>query len=363
MARKKRNNRLLEDIIMLIVSVICSVLLIIAYFSPGVNPNDSSWPALLGLVFPVIYLFEVFLCLYWIIRWRVYSVFLLLILVMGVTKVGLFYRVDVTKEYEQERKRSDVSVMSYNVYAFIGEGKQMNKTLDLVDSLKPGILCLQEYQTTPWIPKTKIDSILSDYTYQRVKFGRYYSKQDTGWGLAVYSKYPIINSKYIEFDKSANAAMWVDLKLAKDTVRLYNLHLQSHKISTKDIDFLRNEMMIDSTAQVSRDKLGSILKSIDKNNKLRANQADSLAIEISRSPYPVIVCGDFNDTPISYTYRTIRGEMRDAFIQGGRGASPTYGDLFRIDYVLYSDNFTLKSYQTIYSDESDHLPVMAIFSY
>lgn len=158
--------------------------------------------------------------------------------------------------------------------------------------------------------------------------------------------------------------MWVDLKIYSDTIRLFNTHLVSTSIKLEDDQYLRSrEFIADSLRE---DKLTDIISRYKNSTVLRAQHADSLTKVIAESPYSVIVCGDLNDTPMSYTYSTLSENLNDAFQECGVGYPYTFRgfmNTLRIDYFLASGNIVFKSYTTdTENDFSDHYPIITQFS-
>ena len=159
------------------------------------------------------------------------------------------------------------------------------------------------------------------------------------------------------FPESQNSAMWVDIAVRKDTIRVFNNHLQTTQIDENDRKFLRTEPLSDT---LRNDKAKGIARKLKRNFMKRAEQADSVALRIHDGTPRVIVCGDFNDTPMSYVYRTMARGLRDAFRECGSGYSHTFRGFYntlRIDYVL-SGGFEPLSYEVLPVDYSDHHPVV-----
>ena len=155
-----------------------------------------------------------------------------------------------------------------------------------------------------------------------------------------------------------------DLRLDRDTVRVFCNHLRSTHIKSSDSDYLMNYRFLTDTA--SHEKLHSILSRLRYNSISRSHQVDSLSQLIAATPHARIVCGDFNDTPLSYTYRLMSRGLQDAFREKGRGFSHTYRgfyNTFRIDYVLVSDDFEVLSYEVPSVEFSDHHPVFVRLKY
>jgi endonuclease/exonuclease/phosphatase family metal-dependent hydrolase len=160
---------------------------------------------------------------------------------------------------------------------------------------------------------------------------------------------------------STSAGIWADVRIKSDTVRVIGLHLKSTSIKPEDTKFLEShEYLLDS----DRDsKLRSIAGRLSENNRKRAVQAKIVEEFIENSPYKVIVCGDFNDVPLSYTYQTIAKRLNDAFSEMAVGFAYTYNTrykLLRIDNILVSPEIEVASYEVDNKvDLSDHYPVIA----
>ena len=183
------------------------------------------------------------------------------------------------------------------------------------------------------------------------------SSGKTSPGILTISKYPIINRGDIVHPESSSLTIFTDLVINSDTIRIYNNHLQSFRLRRMEKSFL---------AEIGADKgmyeIKSISKLLKKGFADRAAQSKSVKEHIENSPYPVIVCGDFNDTPVSFSYRKIRNGLLDAFVEAGSGAGFTYRDKYppnRIDYILYDDTFNCTGFSLNRVDYSDHYPITA----
>ena len=365
-AESRRRGMNLLDYVLLIATVICAAVLLLAYLARYVNPNDVWIFAFLGLAAPVFYIVNVVLLLYWVLRWRAYAFIPLAVLLTGIGGISSFFRPVLSKRYVEPSDEAALTVVSYNVMGFLSREdprhvSNMRETVSFIDSLAPDLLFIQEYQSTPKAPAREIDSLLGALPYRVVNY-KVSGTPGHGWGLAIYSRYPVVRSGHVDFEHSTNSSLWADVAVRKgDTLRLFNNHLQTTSINSSDRDFITTPEFMQSDSETKKERVRNIVHKLRENYKIRARQADSLAPLIASSPYPVIVCGDFNDTPMSYAYHTIRGGLSDAFSEKGHGMTNTYRgffNLFRIDYVLHSSELETLSYSTPPSDRSDHNPVL-----
>jgi endonuclease/exonuclease/phosphatase family metal-dependent hydrolase len=256
-----------------------------------------------------------------------------------------------------------IKVLSYNVQIF-GLYNNENKREEIIHFLQeemPDIACFQEYCQDKNLEEAKqIKNAVEakDYClYTPLSRGKY------EFGMAIFSKFPIINKGTISFENAkTNHAMFVDLKINKDTIRVYNLHFQSIYFGAEDYLFAKQPT---NDTDFSNEKLKKnsirILKKIKTGFAKRSAQVDTIAHHIKLSPYKTIVCGDFNDPPWSYTYKQIRNLLDDSFVKSGKGRENTMiiNKLlsFRIDYIFYDKSFDSYGFTTKKLNASDHYPV------
>ncbi len=356
------------DVVLYVLTCAVAVAMILAYYAPYVNPNTVYWFAFFGLAAPFIYIGNALLMLYWTVRWRSIAWLSLAIFVLGFGHVGKYFRPQLSKTYEQTskneqtREKGTIRILSYNVDGFWGNtiGEPESKMREIAEYIRgkdPDIVCMQDYEVNHINRRVVLDSLLESLKYQAIYFTKT-GGDNVGWGVAVYSKYPIVNKDYIDFPESRNSAMWADIAVRKDTIRIFNNHLQTTEIDEGDREFLRTEPLFDTSRN---DKAREIVRKLNRNFKKRAGQADSMALRIHDGTPRVIVCGDFNDTPMSYTYHRMRGDFVDAFKSKGRGVVFTYRRLMgvlRIDYLFHSKDFETVSYHSEQPEWSDHNPVV-----
>ena len=326
-------------------------MLILAYLSPYVSP-DRFWPiAFLGLGFPILFFVNGAFLIIWVLLRSKKLLFPLFIFLLGYNQICSTYQIFPKTGIKQ----NGIEVLSYNVHYFESplkaKGTKNPKILGYLSSTGSEIFCLQEAELDD-NGKFSLQGIMA--ALSGIKFAHKGSN-----GLVTLSKYPIRNKGEIRFSGSSNLVIFSDLIIDNQmTVRVYNCHLQSYSIDPEDYNITDpSEFEADKQEIEKAKKITFKLKS---GFILRASQARKLADHIGKSPFPVIVCGDFNDTPVSFTYRKVRGDLKDAFVESGWGVSNTYnGKLpsFRIDYIFTDKKFTPVNYKRDKVNFSDHYPI------
>jgi endonuclease/exonuclease/phosphatase family metal-dependent hydrolase len=189
----------------------------------------------------------------------------------------------------------------------------------------------------------------------KVNKNRYY-------GIATFSRFPIVNMGEIVHHNSSSLTIYTDVLINQDTFRIFNNHLQSFMLKGMNKSFL--EEMASSENKQTMDEVMGLSRSLKKGFVKRAQQSELVKVYIAKSPYPVIVLGDFNDTPVSYTYRQMRNGLNDSFVTSGYGAGFTYKGNYpanRIDYILYDNHLSNTGFDIKKIKYSDHYPIMAFF--
>jgi endonuclease/exonuclease/phosphatase family metal-dependent hydrolase len=255
--------------------------------------------------------------------------------------------------------------MSYNLRLFNYFENTNNKysekrVLDFLKAQQPDILCLQEFFVSgnPIQKEKSVNSALGGKYNSHIKVigsggKRYY-------GIVTYSRFPIIRKGEIVHPGSASLSIYTDIVIKGDTFRVFNNHLQSFRLKRIERSFIGQITNPDDKEAMNEVK--NISVRLKKGFVIRALQAQVVKNQVDLSPYPVIVTGDFNDTPVSYSYRKIRKGLNDAFVTSGYGAGFTYKGNYppnRIDYILYDNALESKHFDIIRMKYSDHYPVVA----
>lgn len=324
----------------------CSISIIACQY---VSPEKSGILSILSLGAPIIYLLDWVVMFYWIVRWRwIRALVMVAIVAVGLFYVSRYYKINFDRQYNVVYdEREYTKVMTYNV--------KVGRTPDLatyIEKHNPDVLCVQEIATVgeSW------DALDGKYhtTKQLIKEGEESSDNH------ILSKYPILRMGDIE-DLPRKNGVWVDLKIEDDTVRVISLHLQSTSISPEDTKFIEGHEYLHDKERDN--KVRSITGRLVENNISRAKQAERVAKFLGETPYKTVVCGDFNDVPLSYTYHTIAKNLDDTFSKMANGFAYTYKTkyrLLRIDHIMVSPSIQVASYEVDNKVEiSDHYPVIS----
>jgi endonuclease/exonuclease/phosphatase family metal-dependent hydrolase len=338
-----------------------ALLLVLSVFSVFIKPEYISVLALIGLLFPFLILINLFFLILRIWQKKRHFIISLIAVLMSFFRITDFYAFNTS---DSEVTDADaLKVMSYNVrlfdlYKWSGNTEGGEKIFEIIQEEDADIICLQEFYTgKDNIYKNKIVNSQGTINY-------FISAEDkSGYaGNAVFSRYPIIFSGWVDIGTTTQKCIFTDIVINIDTIRVYSIHLASVGLSRNDYDFLKN--LNDNNQKDNIQGVKGIGSKLIQAFKLRSLEVDRIAPHIKSSPYKTIVCGDFNDTPVSYSYRRIRGELNDAFTDAGFGIGNTYAKgipLFRIDYILH--NLKTVSYKRVEKGWSDHYAVTALLEY
>jgi endonuclease/exonuclease/phosphatase family metal-dependent hydrolase len=347
----------------LVINILFVASLLIAYLSVSINPEDFTLPAFFGLAYPYLLLINIIIAVIWAVNLRYEAFISVVVIAIGFTHFSNYIKL----RKPANDKENTFKVMSYNIRLFNyfegnKGGDSENKILSLAKSQQPDILCIQELFLNGDADEKdqEIKNALGGKYYSHIKlFGRGKNKF---YGIATYSKFPIVGKGEIIHPGSASLSIYTDLAIGNDTFRIFNNHLQSFRLKRMETSFM--EDLVDSDDKQTLSEIRTVSKSLSVGFKRRALQAQVVKNYINRSPYPVIVAGDFNDTPVSYAYRKIRKGLNDAFVKSGYGAGFTYRGNYppnRIDYILYGNNLTSTYFSILRVRYSDHYPIIAWF--
>jgi endonuclease/exonuclease/phosphatase family metal-dependent hydrolase len=364
----ERIKWLLHNTIML-VNIIFVLLLLLSYLSTYASPREVWALSFFGLAYPFLLLVNIVFAVYWALKRRWFFLYSFVMILVGWTHFSNTFPVRFSRN-NPSNPNNTFTFLSYNVrlfnlYNWIDDASVKNEIFGFLVNEDPDILCIQEYfyNTEDPFNKSKDFRRLHD-RYSHIEYSSS-NNRNFNFGIATFSKYPIVNTGKIDFSNSSNISIYTDVDINGDTVRIFNNHLQSVQFTQNDINFL------DSLGRHNRVRNISGARDIASKLKAayisRSRQVGIIVSHIKQSPYPVIITGDFNDTPVSYVYRELRNQrLDDAFVRSGRGIGSTYIanlPFFRIDYILHSRELESFNYESPRIVLSDHYPLKCEFSF
>ncbi len=350
----------LRDMVLVAVSAVLALLLLVSAKFTLVSPVEHSVCIYPNYALPFLFLLNTVSLGYWIWRkkgWALLSV-LALLLCWGEQKV--WFPVHLGDEAAPLTEK-EYKILTYNTMQFSNgnphQKNKPNKVLEYLRSSQADIICLQETMCYGGkrLSKADVRKSLSAYPYQCSL------PDDNSNRMWLFSKYPILKSRRIKYRSDYNASFYCDVQLDGKVIRVINNHLESNKLTSRDKD-LYKDIKLD-TESISQGAF-TLNRKLGPAASLRAKQADAVAREIAESPYPVIVCGDFNDIPNSYTYRRISKGLQDAWASHATGFGITFHESlyrFRIDYILHSPSIKSRQPQVDRLGYSDHYPLWTYF--
>lgn len=331
-------------------------------------PPHSFWPAgFIAMSLPGALLLNAVLLVMWLWQKPLYALWPMALIFVFWSQHTRYFTLN-TPDAEPEPEEQRISVLSYNVRVF-NSYKHLHKEdpelpereMEWVATHPADILCLQEFYHYKGEPAYNSRKRIGKNQDRQVYIDNFLvNRVGAEFGLAIFSRHPIIDKGRVKFDKpTKNQVIFVDVKLpSQDTLRVYNMHLESMAIEEKEV-----EAAVESKIALET-KGRSIARRLKGGFIARSYQVDKLLEHIKASPYPVLVCGDLNDLPSSYTYQTLRRHLNNAFEAGGRGFGFTYnGKLpIRIDNQFFSEELELLKFDVLnHIKFTDHFPLEATY--
>lgn len=335
-------------------NLVVAGMLLLSYLSPQTDPTDNYLISILGLVYPYLVIANIVFMIFWILvdyRW----VFLSLICIaIGWNHLQTIFTINT---YEKPDEK-DLNIVSYNIGggAYFDRDDELVKTdktylkEELEVSPKPDVFCLQE-TFNPGRAHFLTDN-----------FPEYKKAVSKDKRAMIYSRLPIVESGYLDIGTTVNSCTWADIKFGEKIVRVYSVHLQ-----TNSLTHLKNKVI--KNADIREKKFWSRMTELFRRYKnasiSRNKQAREIIAHMKTSSHPIILCGDFNDTPLSHTYYLFNQELSDAYAESGSGLGSTFKEnipLLRIDYIMHSKGLKSKRFSIGEGKFSDHYPIFASYS-
>lgn len=336
--RPMKNLSFLNKLIFILNSFFAALLLL-GYLLPYIAPSIFPRVAVLSLLVPLLIGINFIFFIYWLVGLKRQMFLSAILLLLGFNHISGLYHM----RSETNKSVEDLAILSYNVRTFNHDGWAKRKIIqakiyEFVNTENPDIVSLQEYSDTG-------HNLDLEYPYQHKQMKPF----KKSFGQIIYSKFPIINAGAFNFEQTGNNIIYADLVIKSDTIRVYNVHLQSLKVSSQF-----TELQQEDSKRLLR-RMGTAFK--------KQEEQVAAFIENEKScPYPVIVTGDFNNSSTSYIYRKIKGEKEDAFAKAGSGTGRTFTFDFiplRIDFILTDPDFEVTGFENYSLPWSDHEPIKA----
>lgn len=340
--------------------LVCGLALL-SYVSCLLKPSTLGFAGFFTFTIPIFLAANLLFVLYWLLTKPLASLFSLAVLLLG----WKFIAGSVGVSFSSDPEGGNIKILSYNVNTFRGFGANADKTgqfgrkmINWLLHADADVLCLQEFYDHPNSDDYNAIKKLKSVGYKHHFFSR---AVRTGWeaslGMATFSRHPIVNSEIVrKKPRSNNQILLTDIKTPKGVVRVLNVHLQSN--------FLKEAEINQSTqGENMRYNLRSIWNKLTNGYTQRTEQAELLIQTIEKSPHPVVVAGDLNETPYSYTYQQINALLNNTFEKAGTGFGFTYNGyipFLRIDNIFSNKKMEVVFFQTHrHVPYSDHYPISA----
>jgi endonuclease/exonuclease/phosphatase family metal-dependent hydrolase len=339
---------------------------------PFLEAGNHWFIALLGLVFPLLFFVLLLFFIYWVIIKSRWAVLCGVALLFGWQQISVSFSFRTVKKFDIAKTPETLRVLSWNLSSWgeTNRGKKknyMNAMLHQVKNVNADIICFQEYlyyKNSRY--RDSIHAVLKEAGYQYAYFAktnyteRFYTSAVLT-AVVIMSKHPIVDTAQFIYSKEdfAEPLIYADIKKNDQIIRVFTTHLQSLRFENNEYDALH---LLKEPGMASINQSRSMLWKLRQGYKKRSAQAELVHTKIEESPYPVVLCGDFNDVPNSYAYFTIKGNLQDAFLKKGVGFGRTFrfiSPTLRIDYILADKKFTVQQFGKIEVDYSDHYPIIS----
>lgn len=365
---------------LIFLNVFVGLLLVACCFAPEIHPKEWWFTGFLGLLLPYLLFLMFFFLLIWLFVKPKWSLLPLVFILIGSFTLSSYYSFHLPSEFNQ-KKQGDIRLMSWNVRHFIpfnetkfkpDKVKQTQKIFDAIKQYNPDVICLQEFISIPTLKNSDPINYLKDQLgYKYVQFqGEVIFGNKNRSGNAIFSKIPIVNGGVIEFPPEVKGQtenmVFADLLSGNDTIRIYSIHLKSFGFGDREYKAIE-EAKNESEYNIGESK--NVLRKMKNTFRWHGLQSDFVKSQTAASPYPSILTGDLNDVPTSYTYKTVKGELKDVFLEKGFGFGSTFISAtssflrvlptLRIDYIFADDSFNVIQFTKGGERISDHLFLMA----
>ena len=356
--------------ILLIPTVVAALLFVASCAASELNPESWWFVGFLSLLLPYLILLLVFACICWLIAKPACVFIPLLALLIGWRQIAVLFSYHIFSSFHEEYKAANsIRIVSWNVGSMDGlSNKENNKLRDRkgiansILGLEPDIICLQEFNNSETQGKNANNIALFSEAYPYYFYSKDLDKRNGYYesGSIIFSKFPIVRSAKIRYPNGISESfIYADVLCGSDTVRIFNVHLQSYKFSKQNYeDIVEIKNQSDSSMEASKRLMNKMQIAYER----RGIQANIIRDCSDSTRLKSLICGDFNDVPGSFAYFKIRGGRQDAFLQKSWGIGRTYYSIaptLRIDYILPDKNFEVRQFDILDENLSDHLMLVS----
>lgn len=359
---------------LLFINVLVVIAFLLVCCTGFLNPGKYWYIAVLGVGFPFIVMALLFFILLWWwykSRWAFLS---LVVLIIGWSQVHALFGFHLFASFDTAKQNGALRVMQWNVSRL----DQMNPNrpggsfrkpiLDFIEKMNPDVVCMEEFleSNNPREFAQNIPYFTDTLKYPYYFFARDHRRWDGVYehGVIIFSRYPILDTLRIRYSgpdslKAAESLIHTDIEVNGQRVRVFATHLQSLRFDGNDYTVIRTITKGENNAM---NKSKGVLKKFRMAYSLRSKQAELVRREMDESPYPAILCGDFNDLPNSFTYSKVKGDCTDAFLASGFGIGRSFASLsptLRIDYIMADKRLDVLQFKKTKLYYSDHYPLVA----
>lgn len=323
-----------------------ALITLLGLYGGNVSPVSNDWGAVLCFMLPALLALNAVCLLYWVIRLRIWMVVPIGVFAACWGFISTQYQFDSRPDNLQQQE--GITVATYNVQSF-RHGEKKNLAPEILQTLQENgvdVVCMQEFEEMSRKKSQQVSTLYKEwFPYQTIGVG----------GQAIMSRYPIRKTEVIKFSvgNNTNTAMYADIDVGGKELRIYNVHFLTTGV---------NETRYQTREERKKDRVRQLMATWRKHVKQRATQAEELSnlMAVSDWKSAVVLCGDFNDTPYSYTYNRMADHLTDGFRSAGHGFMSTFNDLYgvlRIDFIFHNNQVTGLDYYTLPIEQSDHKPV------
>ena len=350
-------------------NVVTAISFLIGCYASWFDPHRFWFLGLFTLASLFLLLILVLFILFWLFAKKKYMLISIVTLAAAWVPLHHIINLNFPVHFKVSKQKEALRVMSWNIEHFrIHEHKThpeiKAQMLSLINKYQPDVACFQEmvggdFDSTAinYVPYIAESLGYKNYFYSYDKRDDFDDKHH--YGIIIFSRYPILEKHTIQYEPHNynSTFQYIDILKGADTVRVFNAHMQSLKLSDSSRQYIE-----DPTKELDLQKSRTVISKLKTGFLKRKLQSERIKRAMDQSPHPVIVCGDFNDVPNSYAYNTIGKGLNNAFAEKGSGIGRTFAVIsptLRIDNIFADKKFKVTQFVRIKKRLVDHFPIIA----